>query len=41
MDRMPIEAWIQKNIAEELVAAAGLDLATLEEKGAVTGIQGH
>ncbi|MCH8057216.1 MAG: M28 family peptidase [Proteobacteria bacterium] len=32
MDRMPIEAWIQKNIAEELVAAAGLDLATLEQE---------
>ena len=32
MDRMPIEAWIQKNIAEELVAAAGLDLARLEKK---------
>ncbi|MEE8496431.1 MAG: M28 family metallopeptidase [Xanthomonadales bacterium] len=31
MDRMPIEAWIQKHIAEELVAAAGLDLATLEK----------
>ncbi len=32
MDRMPIEAWIQKNIAEELVAAAGLDLAKLEQE---------
>ena len=32
MDRMLIEAWIQKNIATELVAAAGLDLATLEKQ---------
>ncbi len=32
MDRLPIESWIQKSIAEELVAAAGLNLATLEKK---------
>ena len=32
MDRMPIEAWIQKSITTELVAAAGLDLATLEKQ---------
>lgn len=32
MDRIPIESWIQKSIAEELVNAAGLDLATLEKK---------
>ena len=32
MDRIPIESWIQKDIAEELVEAAGLDLGTLEEK---------
>ena len=32
MDRAPIESWIQKNIAEELIEAAGLDLATLEKK---------
>ncbi len=32
MDRVPIESWIQKDIAEELVDAAGLDLGTLEKK---------
>ena len=32
MDRIPIESWIQKDIAEELVETAGLDLGTLEEK---------
>jgi Zn-dependent M28 family amino/carboxypeptidase len=32
MDRAPIESWIQKNIAEELIESAGLDLATLEKK---------
>jgi Zn-dependent M28 family amino/carboxypeptidase len=32
MDRVPIESWIQKNVAEELVDAADLDLGTLEEK---------
>jgi len=32
MDRTPIESWIQKSIAEELLEAAGLDLATLEKK---------
>jgi len=32
MDRVPIESWIQKDIAKELVEAAGLDLGTLEEK---------
>jgi Zn-dependent M28 family amino/carboxypeptidase len=32
MDRLPIESWIQKNIAEELVEAAGLDLVALEQQ---------
>jgi len=32
MDRLPIESWIQKNIAEELVEAAGLNLADLEQQ---------
>jgi Zn-dependent M28 family amino/carboxypeptidase len=32
MDRVPIESWIQKNIAEELVEAAGMDLADLEQQ---------
>ena len=32
MDRVPIESWIQRDIAEELVDAADLDLATLEKK---------
>lgn len=32
MDRLAIESWIQKNIAEELLDAAGLDLATLEQQ---------
>ncbi len=31
MDRAPIESWIQKDIAEELVEAAGLDLADLQQ----------
>jgi len=32
MDRAPIESWIQKPVAEELVAAAGYDLATLQQQ---------
>jgi len=32
MDRVPIQSWIQKPIAEEVVAAAGLDLADLEQQ---------
>ena len=32
MDRVPIESWIQKHIAEELIEAAGLNLATLEQQ---------
>jgi Zn-dependent M28 family amino/carboxypeptidase len=32
MDRLPIESWIQKNIAEELVEAAGMNLADLEQQ---------
>ena len=32
MDRAPIESWIQRSIAEEVVAAAGLDLAALEQQ---------
>ncbi len=31
MDRAAIESWIQKDVAEELVEAAGLDLAELEQ----------
>ena len=31
MDRTAIESWIQKDVAEELVAASGLDLAELEQ----------
>jgi Zn-dependent M28 family amino/carboxypeptidase len=31
MDRVPIESWVQRGIAEEVVAAAGLDLAALEQ----------
>jgi len=30
MDRLPIESWIQKSVAAEVVAAAGMDLADLE-----------
>jgi Zn-dependent M28 family amino/carboxypeptidase len=32
MNRVPIESWIQKNIAEELAEASGLDLATLQQQ---------
>ncbi len=32
MNRAPIESWVQKNIAEELIEAAGLDLAKLEKQ---------
>jgi len=32
MDRVPIESWVQKNVAEELVESAGLDLAALEQQ---------
>jgi len=32
MDRTPIESWVQRSVAEEVVAAAGLDLATLEQQ---------
>jgi len=31
MDRTAIESWIQKDVAEELVAASGLNLAELEQ----------
>jgi Zn-dependent M28 family amino/carboxypeptidase len=31
MDRAAIESWIQKDVAEELVEASGLDLAELEQ----------
>jgi len=32
MGRTPIESWIQRSVAEEVVAAAGLDLAVLEQQ---------
>jgi len=32
MDRVPIESWIQKSVAEEVATAAGLDLAMLEQQ---------
>ncbi len=32
MDRVPIESWIRKSIAEELVESAGMDLADLEQQ---------
>ena len=32
MDRLPIESWIRKSIAEELVESAGMDLADLEQQ---------
>jgi len=32
MDRVPIESWIQKSVAEEVLAAAGLELAELEAR---------
>jgi Zn-dependent M28 family amino/carboxypeptidase len=32
MDRVPIESWVQRSVAEEVVAAAGLDLAALEQQ---------
>lgn len=31
MDRLPIESWVQRSVAEELVEAAGLDLSVLEQ----------
>lgn len=31
MDRVPIESWIQKRVAEELIENAGTDLATLQQ----------
>lgn len=31
MDRAPIESWIQKDVAEELVAASGTSLTALQE----------
>jgi len=32
MNRVPIESWIQKNVAEELAEAAGYDFAELKER---------
>jgi len=32
MGRVPLESWIQKSVAEELVKNAGYDLATLEKQ---------
>jgi Zn-dependent M28 family amino/carboxypeptidase len=32
MHRVPIESWVQRSVAEEVVAAAGLDLAALEQQ---------
>lgn len=32
MDRAPIESWIKRSVAEEVIAASGLDLATLERQ---------
>jgi Zn-dependent M28 family amino/carboxypeptidase len=32
LDRIPIESWIQKNVAEELIAASGMDLANLAQQ---------
>jgi Zn-dependent M28 family amino/carboxypeptidase len=32
--RPPIESWIQKHVAEEIVAAAGLELAALQQQAA-------
>jgi Zn-dependent M28 family amino/carboxypeptidase len=32
MDRVPIESWIQRSVAEEIVAAAGLELSALEQQ---------
>lgn len=34
MDRVPIESWIQRTVAEEVVAAAGFELAALEQQAA-------
>ncbi|MDT8321140.1 MAG: M28 family metallopeptidase [Xanthomonadales bacterium] len=31
LDRLPIESWVQRSVAEELVEAAGLDLSALEQ----------
>lgn len=31
MDRAPIESWIQKNVAEEIIEAAGMELADLQQ----------
>lgn len=32
LDRVSIESWVQKSVAEELVAASGLDLIELEQQ---------
>ena len=32
MNRAPVESWIQKSVAEELAAAAGYDLAMLQQQ---------
>jgi Zn-dependent M28 family amino/carboxypeptidase len=32
MDRIPIESWIQKDVAEELLAASGLQLSLLQQQ---------
>lgn len=32
MDRVPIESWVQRHVAEELVESAGMDLAELEQR---------
>jgi Zn-dependent M28 family amino/carboxypeptidase len=32
MDRAPIESWIKRSVAEEVIAASGLDLAALERQ---------
>ncbi|MEJ8566640.1 M28 family metallopeptidase [Elongatibacter sediminis] len=32
MDRVPIESWVQHEVAEEIVDAAGLELADLEQR---------
>ena len=34
MDRVPIESWIQRAVAEEVFTAAGLDFAALERQAA-------
>jgi len=32
LDRLPIESWVQRSVAEEVVAAAGFDLTALEQQ---------